>query len=80
MRPTTELDEAPVRRYQYDEESVVVADIGVPDAAVTVDVVDETAIVVVEDGGGSVEREIELPPGATTATVNNGVVTVEGQA
>ena len=60
-----------VRQYEYERESVVVADFGGIDGSV--DVVDETAIVVV-DGK---HHEFEVPAGASRAVMNNGVVTVE---
>ncbi|MFB6217833.1 MAG: hypothetical protein ABEH77_01445 [Halobacteriaceae archaeon] len=76
MKPLTEADESVVRRYSDGDSDVVVADLGAA-ANASVDVVDGTAIVVVEDGAGSVERELDLPPDAATAHINNGVVTVE---
>ena len=60
-----------VRQYEYERESVVVADFGGVDGSV--DVVDGTAIVVV----GDEHHEFEVPPGASRAVMNNGVVTVE---
>jgi HSP20 family molecular chaperone IbpA len=78
MRSLTSEDGAAVRRYEYDDTAVVVADIGAAREA-AVDVVEETAIVVVGDDAGGVEREVALPPGDASARVNNGVVTVEVQ-
>jgi HSP20 family molecular chaperone IbpA len=66
-----------VSRYEYDDSAVVVADLGVPEGETSVDVVDDTAIVVVETPEGSVEREFDVPAGAARAYINNGVVTVE---
>ena len=60
-----------VRQYEYERESVVVADFGGVDGSV--DIVDGTAIVVV-DGE---HHEFEVPAGASRAVMNNGVVTVE---
>ena len=59
-----------VRQYEYERESVVVADFGGVDGSV--DVVDGTAIVVVEDN----QYEFEVPEGAK-AFIRNGVVTIE---
>ena len=50
---------------------MVVADFGGVDGSV--DVVDETAIVVV----GDEHYEFEVPTGASRAVMNNGVVTIE---
>ncbi|WP_096394534.1 Hsp20/alpha crystallin family protein [Halorubrum trapanicum] len=72
-------DGALLRRYEYDDEWVVAADLGVDDETVTVDTVGGTAIVVVEGPDGPVESEFELPGAAADAAVNNGVLTVEGE-
>jgi hypothetical protein len=64
-------DEAFARRYEYDDSVVLVADLGIGDAAV--DVVDDTAIVVTDDD----QYEVELPDGAARASMNNGVLTIE---
>ena len=68
-----------VRRYDYDDASVVVADLGVSDDEASVDVVDGTAILVFESGDGEpVQHELELPGGEVAkALINNGVVTIE---
>ena len=68
-----------VRRYDYDDASTVVADLGVSDDAASVDVVDGTAILVLEsDDGEPVQRELELPEGEVAkALINNGIVTIE---
>jgi hypothetical protein len=63
------------RRYEYDDRSVLVADFG---AGVdgTVDLVGDTAIVVVDDD----QYEFEVPAGvAARASMNNGVLTVEAE-
>jgi len=67
-----------VQRYDYENESVVVADTGFLDGEASVDVVDGTAIVVVETRGENAQYELDLPPGdVARAFINNGVVTVE---
>jgi hypothetical protein len=63
--------DGPVRHYDYDDESVLVADFGVVDGSV--DVVDGTAIVVVDDE----QHEFSIPAGTNRAIMNNGVVTIE---
>ena len=60
-----------VRRYDYEAESLVVADLG--PVGGTVDLVDGTAIVVA-DGD---HHEFDVPEGASRAFMTNGVVTVE---
>ncbi len=65
------------RQYEYDDGVTFVADLGVPDDAVTIDVVDDTAIVVVEHAGGSRQHEIDLPHGDAEAFMHNGVLTIE---
>lgn len=61
-----------VRRYEYDDKTVIAIDFGgVED--ISVDVVGETAIVV----GGNRQVEFELPAEASGVSVNNGTVTIE---
>jgi uncharacterized protein YraI len=60
-----------VRQYEYDDETVFVADFGPVEGGV--DVVGGTAIVVVDDE----QYEYEVPEGASRAIMNNGIVTVE---
>ncbi len=64
-----------VREYEYDDATVVAADLG---AAGAVDVTGDTVIVVLDDGR---QYEIEMPDaGDATAFMNNGVLTVEVNA
>ncbi|QLG62706.1 DUF7127 family protein [Halorarum salinum] len=65
-----------VRRYDYDDETVVAADVDADEDAVTVDTVDGTAIVVVERDGGEEEFELELPGPAANVDTQNGVLTI----
>lgn len=66
-------DDVPVRRFERDDGTFVLAtDFGVATDA-TVDVVDETAIVVV----GSEQYDIDLPAGDAHTFMKNGVLTVE---
>lgn len=67
--------EAPLSRYEYGDVVVFAADLGpaMDDDAVAVDVVDGTAIVVV-DGE---QYEFDVPAGAANTTMRNGVLTVE---
>ncbi|ELY48175.1 hypothetical protein C495_01835 [Natronorubrum sulfidifaciens JCM 14089] len=79
------------RQYEYDECSVLAVDFGVAETDATVDLVDETVIVVVDRADrGSADRsdgslpedgqyEIDLPDGVDDAHtfMKNGVLTVE---
>ena len=66
-------DDVPVRRFEYDDgTNVLAADLGVG-RDVSVDVVDETAIVV----AGSDQYDLEVPAGDAQAFIKNGVLTVE---
>ena len=60
-----------VRRYEYDDSAVLVADFGPVHGAV--DVVDGTAMVVVDDD----QYEFEIGEDVDRAIMNNGVVTIE---
>ena len=71
-------DERILRRYDYDDAAVVVADLGVADEHASVEVLDEVALVVVEAGGEVEQAEIPLPEGGDAkAFINNGVLTIE---
>ena len=72
-------DGALLRRYEYEDGWVIAADLGADAEDVSVDTVGETAIVAIESGDEPVESEFELPSEADSVTVENGVVTVEGQ-
>ena len=63
--------DAVVRRYDYEDETVIVADLGRVEG--TVDVVDGT-VIVVADGD---QHEFDVPADASRAFMTNGVVTVE---
>ena len=64
-------DDRFVRQYSYPETTVVAVDVG---GTATVDTVEQTAIVVPEDGE---TFEFDLTGEPVSATVNNGVVVVE---
>ena len=71
-------DGALLRRYEYEDGWIVAADLGVDAENASVDTVGDTAIVVVESDGEPVESEFDLPGPATSASVTNGVLTIEG--
>jgi len=62
-----------VRQYDYENETVLVADFGHVDGSV--DVVDGTAIVVL--GEEDDHYEFEVPEGASRGIMNNGIVSIE---
>ena len=66
-------DEGIARRYDYDDRTVFVADLG-PGTDATVEVVDRTVVVETPDGR---RRTLDLPPGEVRAFNRHGVVTVE---
>jgi hypothetical protein len=72
-------DGALLRRFEYDDRWVVAVDLGAGAEKVSVDTVGETAIIVDESDGGSVESEFQLPGPATSVAVENGVIIVEGE-
>ena len=65
-----------VRRYDYDDGTVLAADLGIDEENVHVDTVDDTAIVVLEREGGEEEFEIDLPGAAANIDTQNGVLTI----
>lgn len=73
MTETAQLDgDVGLRRYDYDEETVLAADFG-PREDASVDVVGDTAIVVV-DGE---QYDLDLPAGDAQAFIRNGVLSIE---
>ncbi|HET7324633.1 MAG TPA: hypothetical protein VFJ06_09900, partial [Halococcus sp.] len=68
----TDRREAVIREYEDDRSTAIAVDFG-PDAGdVTVDIVDDTAIVVV----GDEHFEFELPDDVDELSTNNGVLTI----
>ena len=63
--------DGPVRQYEYENGAVLAADFGPVEGSV--DVVDGTAIVVVDDD----QYEFPVPAGTGSANINNGVLTIE---
>ncbi|MDL5361378.1 Hsp20/alpha crystallin family protein [Halalkalicoccus sp. NIPERK01] len=66
-----------VRRYEYDDEAVIAIDLGSEASDASVDVVDDTAIVVVETAEGERQEEFDLPSEGARAFIKNGVLTIE---
>jgi hypothetical protein len=63
-----------VREYEYEDESVIAVDFGVATDELSVDIVGDIAIAVV-DGQ---QIEFEIPSGAKEVTTNDGILTIEG--
>jgi hypothetical protein len=69
------FDEAPLRRFEYHDGVVLAADVGPADEA-SVDIVDDTVILVT----GDEQYEQALPEESDArAFINNGVLTIELQ-
>jgi hypothetical protein len=64
--------EGAVRRYEYSDSVVLAADTG-PGTDASVDVVDGTAMIVVNNR----QYEFDIPEGEAQAFIKNGVVTIE---
>ncbi|MFB6070448.1 MAG: hypothetical protein ABEJ76_05435 [Halanaeroarchaeum sp.] len=73
----SQADEVLQRRYEYEDETVLVADLGSVAENATVDVVDGTAVVVIEGPEGPSQYEFQVPEGSAHTFINNGVLTVE---
>ncbi|SHH35460.1 DUF7127 family protein [Halobaculum gomorrense] len=78
QRNSVDRRERFLRRYDYDDETVIAADLNAADEDVTVDTVDGTAIVVIGRDGDrdNEEFEFELPGPAASVDIENGVLTI----
>lgn len=65
-------DDAVVREMDGEDGCVITVDFGSDAADMSVDVVDDRVLVVMNDR----QFEFELPAGATEVTANNGVLTI----
>lgn len=78
LKELTSGDSRTVRTYEYEDDTVLVADLRLPDERLDLDIVGDTGIVVVTTDGTEHQYEFQLPPGdVTKAIINNGVVTIE---
>lgn len=75
-QPLKEIDrqDAVVRTLEYDDESVIAVDFGPVTDDISLDVVGDTVLVIVD---GS-QFEFDLPAEARDVSVNNGVLTIAG--
>ena len=71
-------DDRVLRRYEYEDDWVLAADLAVDDDSVEYDTIGETLILVFDDDGQGTETELDLPGPDADVTLNNGVLTVEG--
>ena len=69
-------DDRFVRRYEYDDHSLLAVDLPVGDEQVDVDVVGSTAILVIDHGDRLTETEFELPGTDPNVELNNGVLEI----
>lgn len=69
-----EQDEITITNRQYDEEQVIAVDFGRVSGEPTLDIVGETAIIVVD---GS-QFEFGIPADADEVKVNDGILTIRG--
>lgn len=67
----------PARQLEYEDTTVFVIDTASIPGSTDVDIVDGTALVIVDTPEGPEQHEFELPDGDATAFNNNGVVTIE---
>jgi hypothetical protein len=74
---TANGDDRVLRRYEYEDDWVLAADLAVDDDSVEYDTIGETLILVVDDNGQVTETELDLPGSDADVTLNNGVLTVE---
>lgn len=63
-----------VQEHEYEDETVIAVDFGVNTNELSVDIVEDTAIVVV-DGK---QIEFEIPSDAEEVTTNDGILTIKG--
>ncbi|UPV74699.1 hypothetical protein M0R89_01185 [Halorussus limi] len=76
LKHITERDDVFTRRYEYEDAEVLAADLGVTGDA-SVDVLDDTAIVVFDGDEETQQVEFQLPDGGAEAFITNGVLTIE---
>lgn len=77
LKHIADRDDVFARRYEYDDEEVLVADLGVAEGDASIDVLDDAVIVVVEDGDEPHQLELDLPEEGAEAFITNGVLTIE---
>lgn len=68
-----EQDEIIISRREYEGETIIAVDFGPVSGNPTVDVVGDTAIVVLNDR----QLEFQIPADASEVTVNDGILTIK---
>lgn len=76
MNQQTHAGDRLVRRYDYEDRTVVAADVGATQETVHAEAVGEQVLVAVEDEAGDEEFELDLPGPATNVETNNGVLAI----
>lgn len=66
-------EEAIIREYEYNNTTAITADFGPAASDISIDIVDETAIVIVNGE----QFEFKLPDNADEIAAKNGVLTIE---
>ena len=74
LQQFADQNDGTLRRYEYDNGTIFAADLGTADKA-SVDMVDQTAIVVVADE--QFEFEVPAEDGDVQTALNNGILTIE---
>ncbi len=69
-----ETTDITITNREYEDESVIAVDFGPVGETPTVDIVDDTAIVIV----GDEQFEFAIPEDASDVTVNDGIMTISG--
>lgn len=79
MELTTQSQtEVPVRRYEYDDGTAIVADLGPAVEEAAIETLEDRVLVVVEHSGQDGQFEIEVPASRVADTfIANGVLTIE---
>jgi hypothetical protein len=74
LQQFADRNDGTLRRYEYDDSTIFAADLGTTDKT-SVDMVDQTAIVVV--GDEQFEFEVPTEDGDVQTALNNGILTIE---
>lgn len=70
--------DVPVSRYDYEDGSLIVADLGLDAREATVEVLDDVVIVVLDGTENTSQFELEVPgAGVANTFITNGVLTIE---
>ncbi len=77
LKHIADRDDVFARHYVYDDEELLVADLGVAEDDASIDVLDDAVIVVVEGEDEPHQLELEVPDGGAEAFITNGVLTIE---